>query len=720
VTGAGDQVAVAVLVAGDQAVALAIGDDGLALCGWVDGVDPDRPLGPSLLAAVEPPVTHAAADRAVPIALVAEAGSGYQGRPGIEGGREDGSGWAPRFGRPVIGSHSDELLEATAHDPVAQLDLTLRVAIDSGGLLTVDAELTNTGDRDYRLDALRIAVPVPDGGREVQSFTGRWSNEFLPEVTPWISGTLSIDNRRGRTSHDRFPAVFVGSTGFGNETGEVHGFHVGWSGNTTIRVETLPDGRRVVQSGELLLPGEIVLGPDETYASPQLLIARSTRGLNGISEAFHRHLRSRPTHPTTTRPVHLNTWEAVYFDHDLDTLCRLADRAAAVGVERFVLDDGWFNGRRHDRAGLGDWWVDPEVWPNGLAPLIERVTGLGMSFGLWVEPEMVNPDSDLYRAHPTWTLTVPGYEPLLARNQLVLDLSRAEVFDYLAERLTGLLEANEISYLKWDMNRDLVQPAHGGRATVRRQVLGLYRLIDHLRERFPAVEIESCSSGGARIDAEILRRTQRFWTSDCNDALDRQRIQRGFSYLFPPEVMGAHIGPPTSHTTGRTHRLDFRAATAFFGHLGFEWNLLDCTDEELSQLRGIVDAHKRFRPLLHTGRVHRYDHPDPAVVAHAVIADDRSEALVSVAQIATARSMPTGPLRLGGLDPGRSYRPTVVPLPEVRLGSARRQPGWLDGGAVIEGAVLASLGLQLPVLWPESALVLHLQATGGPGGDDSA
>ncbi len=715
---------VAVASGGHEAL-FALSQDGLALRAWLSGSargeDVSMALGSSVLAAGDRPVPQAAADTSPDISIVAEAGVGYLGRPGLEGSRNDGSGWAPRFGRPVVSSRADDRLEVTGYDPVADLELTMAVAIDEGGLMTTSATVTNRATTDYRLEGLRLTIPVPDSMRQVMSFTGRWSNEFLPESFAWPSGTLSIENRRGRTSHDRFPAVFVGDASatasgaaegatLANETGEVWGFHLAWSGNTSIRLETLADGRRVVQCGELLLPGEVVLGPGERYQTPELMVARSTAGLNGISDAFHGHLRRRPHHPTTARPVHLNTWEAVYFNHDLATLSQLAERAAQVGVERFVLDDGWFHGRRSDDAGLGDWWVDEDVWPQGLTPLIEKVTGLGMEFGLWVEPEMVNPDSDLYRAHPDWALTTKGYVPVLARNQLVLDLVRPEVQRYLLEKLSSLLNDNNISYLKWDMNRDLIQPGHDDRATVRAQVLALYDLLDQLRDRFPEVEIESCSSGGARIDAEILRRTHRFWTSDCNDALDRQRIQRGFSHLFPPEVMGAHIGPPTSHTTGRTHRLDFRAATALFGHFGFEWNLLDCTDDELKQLGDIVDTHKRFRPLLHSGRAVRLDHVDPAIVAHAVISADADEAVVSVAQVATARSMPTGPLVLSGLDADRDYRIELVPLPEIRLGSARSQPAWLDGDATINGQVLATIGLQLPVLWPESALVLHLQS----------
>jgi alpha-galactosidase len=292
--------------------------------------------------------------------------------------------------------------------------------------------------------------------------------------------------------------------------------------------------------------------------------------------------------------VHLNTWEAVYFRHDVDTIKALADRAAQVGVERFVLDDGWFGTRRPDSSGLGDWWVSTEVWPEGLRPLVDHVRNLGMEFGIWVEPEMVNPDSVLYRRHPGWVLADGRYPPVYGRNQLVLDLGREEVRDYLFSALDTLLRDHDISYLKWDHNRDLVAPVSSGRAGVRSQTLGLYDLLDRLRRVHPHVDIETCASGGGRVDFGIIERTGRVWTSDSIDALDRLHIQRGFSLLFPPELMGSHVRAPTAHVTRRRHRTRFRGIAAMFGAFGVEWNLLDAGDEELAELAEIIALHKRF------------------------------------------------------------------------------------------------------------------------------
>jgi alpha-galactosidase len=416
--------------------------------------------------------------------------------------------------------------------------------------------------------------------------------------------------------------------------------------------------------------------------------------------------------------VLLNTWEAVYFDHDAERLHRLAEAAAAVGIERFVLDDGWFGSRRDDRRGLGDWWVSPEAHPDGLTPLIAHVRALGMEFGIWVEPEMVNPDSDLYRAHPEWSLVAPGYEPVLGRQQLVLDLARPDAYAHILGQLDALLSAHDIAFVKWDMNRSLVQGSGAdGAAGTHAQTLALYRLFDELRARHPGVEFESCASGGGRMDHEILSRTERVWTSDCNDALERQMIQRGASMLLPPEVMGAHIGPPQAHTTGRRHGLGFRAATALFGHLGVEWNLLDLDDTERAALAAVIAVHRRFRALLHGGDAVRFDLAAngpgegdglPAAVAHGVYATDRREAVVCFAQLRSAMSLTPPPLRLPGLDPTRRYHVQHVPLPGGLPGPQRQPPRWLAAGVELTGAQLAVHGLQPPVLWPEQAMLLHL------------
>jgi alpha-galactosidase len=686
---------------------LLAGDDGMpCLVHW------GSPLGDTdqrLLPALERPVPVGGLDIDPPLGLLAESSVGWFGKPGLEGHRPDGRDFAPQF--VLQSSQADgRRAEFVLSDASALLSLTIIVALHPSGVTTFTASITNDGESDYSLDACRLSLPLPAQAQEVLTVGGRWANEFGQTRTPWVGNCLTVENRRGKTSHERLGVVFAGTTGFAEHRGEVWGCHIGWSGNFEIACDSVTDGRRSLQVGELLASGEITLSPGQRYDTPTIYAAYSARGLNEVSNAFHAFMRSRPQHPSSPRPVLLNIWEAVYFDHDLDTLRGLADIAASCGVERFVVDDGWFHSRRNDNAGLGDWWVDTSVWTDGLTPLVDHVRGLGMQFGIWVEPEMVNPDSDLYRAHPEWTLVDDRYPVIFGRNQLVLDLGRSEVCDYLFAQLDALLRDHDIAYMKWDMNRDLVAATSAGRAGVHRQTLGVYDLFDRLRAAHPGVEFETCASGGGRVDFGIFERSDRAWTSDSIDALDRQQIQRGFSLLFPPELMGTHIGSPVAHTTGRSHGLGFRAIAAMFGSLGIEWNLLKASDDDRADLAEIIATHKRLRPLLHHGTAVRVDHPDPNVVVHGVVATDQSEAVFACTRLASGPSLHTAAIRLVGLDPTRAYDVVRLPIGRDRWGSARRQPSWLSEGLQMTGLQLSSVGFSAPVLLPETSMLVHFTA----------
>ncbi|HUF99122.1 MAG TPA: alpha-galactosidase [Ilumatobacter sp.] len=662
-------------------------------------------------AMLDRPLVSGAADVVAPVAVVPEHASGFSGRPGLIGHRPGGSAWAPRFEPDGHELDPDGArVVVRARDDIA--GLTIAVTIELREALVVWAEVTNVGRAPYLLGALTITLPVPQHVGELGTFGGRWTREMHPTRTAWPHGAHSFENRTGRTSHEHPPLVFAGTPAYREWDGSVWGAHLAWSGNHTILAERLPDGQRMLQLGELLHPGEIALAPGESYRTPEVIGVHSDHGLTAATQQFHRHLRARSTHPTTPRPVIVNTWEAVYFEQQLPSLLALADRAARVGAERFVLDDGWFGARRNDRAGLGDWVVAADVFPDGLTPLIDHVRGLGMEFGLWVEPEMVSPDSDLYRAHPEWTLTTDGYEPVLSRHQLMLDLTHHDAYRHVFGQIDALLRDHDIAFLKWDMNRDhIAASGTTGAAGTHAQTRAVYRLLDELRARHPHVEIESCASGGARIDHEILRRAERVWASDCNDPVERQTIQRGLSMLIPPELMGAHVGDRRSHTTGRRHDLGFRAATALFGHLGIESNLLALSDDELEQLADVVALHRRFRTLLHGGDPVRFD-TEAAYVAHGVYAPDRSEAIVSFALIATAFSLTPPPLLLPDLEPARAYRVERLNVPGVE----HRQPGhtlpaWCrPGGVIATGAALATVGLQLPAVDPDTAVLIHLRS----------
>ncbi|MCE9622686.1 MAG: alpha-galactosidase [Actinomycetia bacterium] len=644
-------------------------------------------------------------DVIAPISVVPEHGSGFPGRPGLSGHRRGGTAWAPRF-QPAGVDEVPGGVVVHAVDAVAELRLAVTITL--GDVLAVDCSIANEGSNRYLLAGLHPTVPLPAHASDLLTFDGRWSREFQPVRREWRSGAWLAENRSGRTSHEHPPLLFAGEAGFGEWQGEVWGVHVAWSGNHTMYAECLPDGRRYVQAGELLHPGECCVEPGETYVAPTLLGVYSSNGLTAASHGFHRHARALAAHPASPRPVLLNTWEAVYFDHDTEQLKELATAAAAVGIERFVLDDGWFGSRRDTTSGLGDWTVARDLYPNGLAPLISHVRSLGMEFGIWVEPEMVNPDSDTYRTHPEWVLATDGYEPVFGRHQLVLDLARPDAFAHVLSALDSLLSNHDIAYVKWDMNRSHVQGSGAdGAAGTSAQTHAVYRLIDALRSRHPAVEIESCAGGGGRIDLEILRRVERVWTSDCNDALERQTIQRGTSMLLPYEVMGAHIGPTRSHTTGRMHSLAFRGLTAMFGHLGVEWNVLTLADEERAQLTEMIALHKRFRPLLHGGDSVRFDPvwngQTAASQAYGVYSADRREALVAHVQLTTGMGLLPPPLRLPGLLPDVLYTITHVPLPGSRI-------EWSASGLQLTGAQLAGHGLQLPRQHPESGMLLHVLA----------
>lgn len=631
---------------------------------------------------------------------------GWLGTPGLEGHR-GGRIFSPSFEVVEIDGGTTATT-VTAEDAHGGLTLVVDLEVTPAGLVRQRLSLTNTGDGEYSVLALAATFPVPAQATEVFDTTGRHLRERTPQRRAFTVGTHLRESRKGRPGADASLLLAAGTQGFGFERGQVHAVHVAWSGNHRLAAERTITAESSLQGGELLAPGEIDLAPGGTYRTPWVLGSWGD-GLDDLAARFHTELRARPQHPQRPRPVTLNTWEAVYFDHDLGTLTALAERAAAVGVERFVLDDGWFLGRRDDTAGLGDWTVDPAVWPQGLAPLVDTVLALGMEFGLWVEPEMVNLDSDLARAHPEWILQPGGRLPPEGRQQHVLNLADPGAYAHILESLDALLRGHPISYLKWDHNRELAGAgdARTGHAVVHEHTLALYRLLDELRARHPGLEIESCASGGARVDLGILDRTDRIWTSDCIDPLERLTNQRYTGLLVPPELLGAHVGGPRSHSTHRSHGLDLRAGVAFFGHLGIEWDLTTVDDEQLAALARWVEAHKQARPLLRTGRVVNADLPDETADLRGVVAQDRSRALYAYTQTATSSTYPAGRVHLPGLDPDASYRVRLA-APTTSLGGAGQSPLlWALDGTRTTGRALATTGIQAPVLFPEELVLLE-------------
>ena len=596
-----------------------------------------------------------------------------------------------------------------------QATVTLTLHWDTD-LLSIQTTLHNTGQSTLQVDRLASGVvPIAAHLQEVGTLTGQWANEFQWQRSPVGNTGWQMQNRHGRSSHERSPACFLLDPLTGEHSGEVIAAHLAWSGNHYFSVDPHDSGALLLQAGEWYAPGEVRLAPGAKLETAPLYVTWSNTGTNGVSRNLHqfarRHVLKWQGGAMAPRPVHLNTWEAVYFDHDDVVLRELATRAAALGIERFVLDDGWFPGRSNDRSGLGDWWPDSRKYPNGLTPLIDHVVGLGMGFGLWVEPEMVNPDSELFRKHPDWALQSPGRSLHTGRYQLLLDIARPEVSDYLFDKLHTLLSENTISYLKWDMNRDLAQAEDArGHMVYRAQVHALYALLQRLRQAHPKVEIESCASGGGRMDLGILHHASRFWTSDNNDALSRVMIQSGAMRLFPLEVLGAHVGPAPAHCTGRTQSMDFRCAVALFGHMGVEADVRKLDDTNTAKLARWIALHKAWRSVLHQG-VFQQGH-----TANGVwwMVQEQQRCLLGVFTVKPPAGVQHAPVRLPELVGDGPWRVQLLGRAGHERARGEAPSLWLDAlqgeGVVCSGAELRAIGLPVSNMNPESALVFSLNS----------
>ncbi|MFZ2625668.1 MAG: alpha-galactosidase [Propionibacterium sp.] len=659
----------------------------------------------------------------VRVPLIPESRTGWTGRPGLVGQREAGRDWSTRFrteglvidcqderpdgGLVTTGAGTCRISLA---DHQCGLSLQLDVEMLPTGMVRLRAGLTNDKPSDFELAELSIALPLPLEATELLDFSGRWGRERVPVRVPFALGCRLHEQRRGRTGFDAPMMMFAGERGFGFRSGQLWGIHVAHSGNVRVWAEKCPDGRQLIGGGELLLPGEMVLAQGQHYLGPWLYFSQA-QGLDAAAAQIHGWLRARPAHPSVLRPVTLNVWEAVYFDHDLDRLTRLAETAAEVGVERFVLDDGWFRGRHDPTAGLGDWYPDESSWPQGLTPLVGRVKQLGMGFGLWFEPEMVNPDSDLARAHPEWIMASGERLPVEWRHQQVLNLAIPEAFDYVYSRMSELVTEYGIDYIKWDHNRDLIEAGNqldGGRPCVHDQTLAVYRLMDALRRKHPQLEIESCSSGGARIDLEMAQHAQRFWPSDCIDPLDRQSIMRWTEQLIPLEMLGSHVASQTSRTTGRRSSLSFRAGTALWGHFGIEWDLTGATEHELEELALWIQLFKAKRELLFSGELVRGDSPESSLWVQGVVSTDRAEALYELTTRHRSEISPRGRFRLPGLDAESVYR--VRPLIVADGPEGLISPPWFGPhgeGVEMTGQMLDLCGVHTPKMFTDQVLLVE-------------
>ena len=666
-------------------------------------------------------------DSRVPLSVLPENSRAHFGEPGLQGHRA-GMQFAHRFelisattassafanySEPVLGTNS--FLKLTAEDGAAGLELVLEISCDPvSNAFTWQHTLCNTGDSDYTLDWLACpTLPLSLSMEQLITLHGRWGKEFQQQTSNLQAGRYQIDNRRGRTSHEHFPGLFLGEAHSNELSGPAFGAHLGWSGNYRLIVDSLSEHQRYFQCGELLLPGEMILEPGEQYQTPVLYTAQAD-GFSRLSQCFHSHLRRNilPVWTRTPRPVHANSWEALYFNHDLDELKALVDAAHDTGAERFVLDDGWFMGRRDDHAGLGDWQVDPEVHPDGLGSLAAHVKSRGMQFGLWFEPEMVNPDSDLFRTHPEWVLQHAPYPLIPARYQEVLDLSQPELFDYLFNAISSLVDEYGIDYIKWDMNRDTLNPGSEQRASQHQQINSVYRLMRKLTETHPALEIESCASGGARIDFGVLRYTGRFWTSDNIDPVERLHIQRGCSLFFPPEIMGAHIGAEKAHLTGRQTSLDTRAIVALQGQTGYEFDSRQLPVADKQVIQYYTGVYQQHREWLAECRVWRLPALQGCLHTLGQVSADQQQSLWTVVSDGSHLHQTPGRLKLTGLESQQQYTLRCLNQNMDELAKfAKALPEWMmQGSLTLSGELLMKLGVHLPYLPPQMALLFACQS----------
>lgn len=641
-------------------------------------------------------VTGGMLDANPDLSLCPEAARSFPGQPGIIVRDAAGERLLPKFKLSNVAQDDTELI-VTCEDATNRLTYTAEMRLDpETHVIVLQARLN--ADRAMHLHWLAAPVlPAPQNSDEMIDVAGRWCGEFQLNRTAWSAGIRYRENRTGRTGHEHFPGLIVPCRGATNTTGSAFAFHYGWSGGHRMIAEELPDGRRQIQFGHA---ARMETAPSKEFRTAPLYAVYSSDGLNGCAISFQRHLRDRVvtwSKPGTPRPVHYNCWEAVYFDHDVPKLKDIATRAAALGAERFVLDDGWFGQRDDDTSSLSDWEVDPRKYPEGLGPLIDHVHAEGMSFGIWFEPEMINPDSNLHRAHPDWALGAE--DQILGRQQKALNMALREVRDFLYERIAALLSAHPIEYIKWDHNRVLPQPDA-------EQTRGSYALIDRLRADFPQVEIESCASGGGRIDFGILSRTQRVWLSDSNDALERLTMQHNAALFLPAAVTGSHVGPRRCHTSGRILDIEFRAWVAAQRHMGFEMDPRELDVREAAVLRDVTGWWKDNRDWMMAADIMRLDSADPSVVAEQQSARDGHRFVVFAGKAATSTQIAPRPLQLTRLEPNARYRVSL----RNRGSATALSRGTLalkNGPVILTGTALMHNGLTLPWSFPQTMWVLE-------------
>lgn len=535
-----------------------------------------------------------------------------------------------------------------------------------GGIIARSAKITNNGAETVHLTtAMSLCLDLPDCDYEWLQFSGSWARERHLKVRKLEQGITSVESTRGASSHEHNPFVILKRPSTDENKGEAIGFSLVYSGNflAQAEVDTHDVTRVLIGINPFCFDWKLASGG--SFQTPEAVMVYTADGLNDLSQTYHKlyqkrlargYWRDRP------RPILINNWEATYFDFNEDKLVKIAQKAKECGVELFVLDDGWFGKRTSDTAGLGDWVPNTDLLPNGITGLSHRIEELGMKFGLWIEPEMTNMNSDLYRAHPDWILHVPGRHPSECRHQYVLNYSRPEVVDYIYNMLAKIITEGKVSYIKWDMNRYITEcysvalPADQQGEVFHRYILGVYSLYERLTTNFPHILFESCASGGARFDPGLLYYAPQGWTSDDSDAVERLKIQYGTSYCYPVSSMGSHVSIIPNHQVYRNTPLHTRANVAYFGTFGYELDLNKLTAEEQEEVKEQIKFMKQYREVIQFGTFYRLNSPfNGNVTSWMVVSEDKKTAIVGWYRVLNGINLPYSRVQLQGLNSDYCY-----------------------------------------------------------------
>lgn len=592
-------------------------------------------------------------------------------------------------GLPAVYASEEEAetLEVVLADAVTNVQVTLLYGVlPEQDIITRSVRAANYGAEKIYLEKVQSAcLDFLHGNYDVITFYGRHAMEREVQRTPVVHGSQVIGSRRGTSSHQYSPMMILADAKTTEDAGSCYAMSFVYSGGFQGEVEKDQFNQTRMLLGLQEEQFSYPLENGETFDAPEVMMTYSSQGLNQLSQNLHTCIRThvcRGKYKETVRPVLVNSWEAAYFDFTGETIYRLAEHAKEAGIEMVVMDDGWFGKRDDDNSGLGDWYVNEEKLGCTLGELIRRINGIGVKFGIWIEPEMVSEDSDLYRAHPDWAIAIPGRNPVHSRNQLVLDFSRKEVVDYIYEQICKVLDQGNIEYIKWDMNRslsDIYSAAEEQGKVLYDYVLGLYDFLERLVTRYPDILIEGCSGGGGRFDAGMMYYTPQIWCSDNTDAIDRVRIQYGTSFGFPVSAVGSHVSAVPNHQTGRATSMNTRGVVAMAGTFGYELDLGALSQEEKSEIREQVKEYHKYAPLIQNGLYYRLMNPyEEETGAWAFVSKDKKEVLLNVVMLAIHGNMTVNYIKLQGLDADAFY------IEEI-------------SGKIYSGAALMEAGIPMPV-----------------------